>query len=192
MKSNISNINLFSNESVNLTKIERTRQKLEEELYYMEKEMKSLGLTSPILDANRKNSQKSPQKLNSSSNELNPMRKSSIDFEIQRKNSLPLTDADLLSLSLKNNHDDSSIGIKRITRKGNSLSNFSNEPLHYTPKIRKYSLGSVSQSSINLKNRASNFCSSDYSMQMKTSQTGRNLASSNTYFSDTGFVDMEI
>ena len=178
--------------SQNLTKIERARQNIEDELYYMEKEMILLGLSSPVLDAKRKkNSEPKPiLKSNSVSNETCLRRKSSLDFEIPRKNSLPLTDSDLQTLSQKNSQYDPSIIMKRITRKGNSVSCFSNEPLlKYKPKIRKYSLGNnpISQNnnnSTNLKTRSIN-CNSSESL-IKSGIIS--APSEMSLFGDTGFV----
>jgi hypothetical protein len=133
----------------------------------MEKEMISLGLVSP--DANRKKNPEPRPTISKSISATSDKRQKSaeIDFEIPRKNSLPVTNSDYQILSQKNSqYDSSSIVIKRITRKGNSVSSFTNEPLlHYRPKIRKYSLGnnpiSQNNNNTNLKNRLLNFNSND-------------------------------
>ena len=151
--------------------------------------MISLGLASP--DANRKKNSEPKQTISKSISATSDHRQKSaaIDFEIPRKNSLPVTNSDYQILSQKNSQYDSSVVIKRITRKGNSVSSFSNEPLlNYRPKIRKYSLGNnpTSQNNNNnLKNRLLNFNSND--SLIKSSMVCGTL-SDLSVFGDTGFV----
>ncbi len=148
--------------SDNLTKIERTRQCLEEELFYMEKEMKELGLEKTKKDSNKR---MSTQII---SEQQQQQQRSSIyhDYDIERKSSLDLDSVSVHQKSLVKSQSDLMYP-KKYIRKGNSLVHFSHEPLHYTPKIRKFSLGNNPMSFF--KARSSSIYSSESSMLAKNS-----------------------